>query len=158
LIGTLFGYFLHVTRGRKVQLNRLAVWAGWLLCLAMIFTAIFVLFPYAKLQGPSPTVLEGALYYTLTRIGWPLALCWVVFACMQGYGGLANSFLSSPLWQPLSKLSYSAYIWHIFIQEVNHRRIRSNTYFSNYDVVSGQNLRVLAYIFSYILNYLIFKL
>ncbi|XP_016949352.1 nose resistant to fluoxetine protein 6 [Drosophila biarmipes] len=135
LIGTLFGYFLHLIRGRRVALNRLAVWAGWLLCLAMMFTAIFALFPYAKLLGPSPTVLEGALYYTLARIGWPLALCWVVFACIQGYGGLANSFLSSPLWQPLSKLSYSAYIWHIFIQEVNNRRIRSNTYFSNYDVM-----------------------
>ncbi|KAH8354694.1 hypothetical protein KR084_002745 [Drosophila pseudotakahashii] len=135
LIGALFGYFLHLIRGRRLQLNRLAVWAGWLLCLAMMFTSIFALFPYAKLLGPSPTVLEGALYYTLCRVGWPLALCWVVFACMQGYGSLANSFLSSPLWQPLSKLSYSAYIWHIFIQEVNNRRIRSNTYFSNYDVM-----------------------
>ncbi|XP_016995112.2 nose resistant to fluoxetine protein 6 [Drosophila takahashii] len=135
LIGTIFGYFLHLISGRKLQLNRLAVWSGWLLCLAMMFTAIFALFPYAKLLGSSPTVLEGALYYTLCRVGWPLALCWVVFACTKGYGGLANSFLSSPLWQPLSKLSYSAYIWHIFIQEVNNRRIRSNTYFSNYDVM-----------------------
>ncbi|XP_017034972.1 nose resistant to fluoxetine protein 6-like [Drosophila kikkawai] len=135
LVGTLFGYFMHLVRGKQLRLNGLAVWTGWLLCLAMIFTSLFAMFPYAKLLGPSPTVLEGALYYTLTRIGWPLALCWVVFACVQGYGGLANSFLSSPLWQPLSRLSYSAYVWHIFIQEVNHRRVRSNTYFSDYDVM-----------------------
>ncbi|KAH8235404.1 hypothetical protein KR038_007025, partial [Drosophila bunnanda] len=135
LVGSLFGYFMHLVRGKKFLLNRLGVWTGWLLCLAMIFTSLFAMFPYAKLLGPSPTVLEGALYYTLTRIGWPLALCWVVFACVQGYGGLANSFLSSPLWQPLSRLSYSAYVWHIFIQEVNHRRVRSNTYFSDYDVM-----------------------
>ncbi|XP_020803371.1 O-acyltransferase like protein-like [Drosophila serrata] len=135
LVGTLFGYFMHLVRGKHFRLNRLAVWTGWLLCLAMMFTSLFAMFPYAKLRGPSPTVLEGAFYYTLTRIGWPLALCWVVFACVQGYGGLANSFLSSPLWQPLSRLSYSAYVWHIFIQEVNHRRVRSNTYFSDYDVM-----------------------
>ncbi|KAH8342868.1 hypothetical protein KR059_000974, partial [Drosophila kikkawai] len=137
LVGTLFGYFMHLVRDKQFRLNGLAVWTGWLLCLAMIFTSLFAMFPYAKLLGPSPTVLEGALYYTLTRIGWPLALCWVVFTCVQGYGGLANSFLSSPLWQPLSRLSYSAYVWHIFIQEVNHRRVRSNIYFSDYDVMCG---------------------
>ncbi|XP_017066870.1 O-acyltransferase like protein [Drosophila eugracilis] len=135
LIGILFGYFLHLIRGRNFQLNRLVVWTGWFLCLAMLFTSIFAMYPYAKLLGKSPTVLEGAFYYTLTRIGWPLALCWVVFACIQGYGGLANSFLSSPLWQPLSKISYSAYIWHIFIQEVNHKRVRTHTYFSDFEVM-----------------------
>ncbi|KAH8421541.1 hypothetical protein KR009_012235 [Drosophila setifemur] len=135
LVGALFGYFLHRIRDTRIRINQLGVWAGWLLCLAVMFTSIFAMLPYAKLLGPSPTVLEGALFYTLTRIGWPLALCWVVFACMQGYGGLANGFLSSPLWQPLSRLSYSAYIWHIFIQEVNHRRVRSNPYFSDYDVM-----------------------
>ncbi|EDX02122.2 nose resistant to fluoxetine protein 6 [Drosophila yakuba] len=135
LIGTMFGYLLHLIRGRRVQICLLAVWAGWLLCLALLFASIFALYPYSKLLGKSPSVLDGALYYTLARIAWPLALCWVVFACMQGYGGLANSFLSSPLWQPLSKLSYSAYIWHIFIEEVNHRRVQNNTYFSNYEVM-----------------------
>ncbi|XP_016976560.1 nose resistant to fluoxetine protein 6 [Drosophila rhopaloa] len=135
LIGALFGYVMHLIRGKQLRLNRIAVWAGWLLCLAMIFTSIFAMYPYAKLRGPSPTILEGALFYTLTRIGWPLALCWVVFACVQDYGGLANSFLSSPLWQPLAKLSYSAYIWHIFIMEVNHRRVRTNSYFSDYNAL-----------------------
>ncbi|XP_043660070.1 O-acyltransferase like protein [Drosophila teissieri] len=135
LIGTMFGYLLHLIRGRRLHISLLAVWAGWLLCLALLLTSIFALYPYSKLLGKSPSVLEGALYYTLARIAWPLALCWVVFACMQGHGGLANSFLSSPLWQPLSKLSYSAYIWHIFIEEVNSRRVQTNTYFSNYDVM-----------------------
>ncbi|EDW30849.1 GL16634 [Drosophila persimilis] len=52
---------------------------------------------------------------------------------MQGHGGLADSFLSSPLWQPLSRLSYSVYIWHMFTLEVNSRILRTNTYFSNYN-------------------------
>ncbi|XP_026849890.1 uncharacterized protein LOC6587367 [Drosophila persimilis] len=52
---------------------------------------------------------------------------------MQGYGGLADSFLSSPLWQPLSRLSYSVYIWNMFTLEVNSRILRTNTYFSNYN-------------------------
>ncbi|XP_041449502.1 nose resistant to fluoxetine protein 6-like isoform X1 [Drosophila obscura] len=135
LIGFLFGYFLHLNRGKKFQLSRIAVWSGWVLSLAMIFTSIFALYPAAQWSAPPLSTLEESLYYTLTRVGWPLALCWVVFACMQGHGGLANSFLSSPLWQPLSRLSYSVYIWHMFLVEVNTKNSRTNTYFSDYSMM-----------------------
>ena len=33
----------------------------------------------------------------------------------QGYGGLVNSFLSWPLWAPLSRLTYSCYLIHLEI-------------------------------------------
>uniref|UniRef100_A0A6P4EQ16 Nose resistant to fluoxetine protein 6-like isoform X1 n=1 Tax=Drosophila rhopaloa TaxID=1041015 RepID=A0A6P4EQ16_DRORH len=132
LIGFLFGYFLHLNRGKKFQLSWLAVWSGWILSLAMLFTSIFALYPAAKWTAPPLSTLEESLYYTLTRLAWPMAICWVIFACMQGYGGLANSFLSTPLWQPLSRLSYSVYIWHMFVQEVNSRNVRTNTHFSTY--------------------------
>ncbi|XP_017046377.1 nose resistant to fluoxetine protein 6 [Drosophila ficusphila] len=135
LIGFLFGYFLHLNRGRKFEMSRLVVWSGWILSLAMIFTSIFALYPSGKWSAPPLPTVEESLYYTLTRVGWPLALCWVVFACMQGYGSLANSFLSSPLWQPLSRLSYSVFIWHMFVQEVNSRNVRTSTYFSSYRVM-----------------------
>ncbi|KAH8356383.1 hypothetical protein KR084_009551, partial [Drosophila pseudotakahashii] len=135
LIGFLFGYFLYLNQGRKFKLSWIAVWSGWILCLAMIFTSIFALYPAIQSGAPPLSTLEESFYYTLTRLGWPMAIGWVVFACMQGYGGLANSFLSSPLWQPLSRLSYSIYIWHIFIQEINSKSIRTNSYFSDYQVM-----------------------
>ncbi|BFF91963.1 nose resistant to fluoxetine protein 6-like [Drosophila madeirensis] len=134
LIGFVFGYFLHLNRGKKFQLSRIAVWSGWLLSLAMIFTSIFALYPAAQWSARLST-LEESFYYTLTRVAWPLVLCWIVFACMQGHGGLANSFLSSSLWQPLSRLSYSVYIWHMFIQEVNLRNLQTNSYLSDYNVM-----------------------
>ncbi|XP_020809034.1 nose resistant to fluoxetine protein 6-like [Drosophila serrata] len=135
LIGFLFGYFLHLNKGKKFQLSWISVWSGWILCLAMIFTSIFALYPSTQSNTPPLTTLEESFYYTLTRVGWPLALCWVVFACMQGYGGMANSFLSSPLWQPLSRLSYSIYMWHLFIQEMNAKSSRTNSYFSDYQLM-----------------------
>uniref|UniRef100_B3P8H1 GG12421 n=1 Tax=Drosophila erecta TaxID=7220 RepID=B3P8H1_DROER len=135
LIGFLFGYFLYTNREKKFQLSRPTVWIGWLLSLALLFTSIFALYPASMWNAPPLSTLEESLYYTLTRLAWPLAICWIIFACMQGYGGLANSFLSTPLWQPLSRLSYSVYIWHMFVQEVNSRNVRTNTYFSNYFVM-----------------------
>nr|NP_651160.3 uncharacterized protein Dmel_CG10183 [Drosophila melanogaster]AAF56151.3 uncharacterized protein Dmel_CG10183 [Drosophila melanogaster] len=135
LIGFLFGYFLHMNRGRKFQLSWLVLWSGWFISLAMIFTSIFATYPSAKWSAPPLSTLDESLYYTLTRVGWPLAMCWVVFVCIQGYCGLANSFLSTPLWQPLSRLSYSVFIWHMFVQEINSRNVRTSTYFSSYTVM-----------------------
>ncbi|XP_017145314.1 nose resistant to fluoxetine protein 6-like [Drosophila miranda] len=156
LTGFLFGYFLHLNRGRKFQLSRIVVWSGWLLSLAMIFTSIFAMYPASKFRAPPLTMLEESLYYTLTRVGWPLALCWIVFACMQGHGGLADSFLSSPLWQPLSRLSYSVYIWHMFTLEVNSRILRTNTYFSNYNfMLSFWSVIGITILMSYVLYVII---
>ncbi|XP_068152868.1 nose resistant to fluoxetine protein 6-like [Drosophila tropicalis] len=135
LIGFLFGYFLHSSRGKSFHLSRFIIWIAWILSLGMIFTSLFSKYASAQWRAPAMSTLEESLYYTLTRVAWPLALCWIVFACLQGYGGMANSFLSSPLWQPLSRLSYSAYIWHIFLLEVHHMQLRSHTYFSDYQMM-----------------------
>ncbi|XP_041450213.1 nose resistant to fluoxetine protein 6-like [Drosophila obscura] len=134
LIGILFGYFVHMNRGKSVKLNRIVVFLGWMGSLALLFTCIFSLYGYHN-NNESLPILNEAFYVTLTRIAWPLGLCWVVFACMHGYGGLANSFLSSPLWQPLSRLSYSAYIFHMFIESLNGGITRTNTFFSDYEVM-----------------------
>lgn len=130
LIGILFGYFLHTNRGKDFKLNRLAVLLGWLIALSLIASCLFSIYG----QNTLP-IVEEAFYVSLTRIAWPLGLCWVVFACMHGYGGLANSLLSSPLWQPLSRLSYSAYIFHMFIESLNGGITHTSTYFSDYQVV-----------------------
>ncbi|XP_062125395.1 nose resistant to fluoxetine protein 6-like [Drosophila sulfurigaster albostrigata] len=135
LIGLLFGYFLHLSRNKSFKLTRISIWLGWIISLALLFTSLFALYPAAQSSAVALTMLEQAFYYTLTRIAWPLSLCWVVFACMKGYGGLADSFLSSPLWQPLSRLSYSAYIFHVYIQLVNDKRVRSPSYLSDYDMM-----------------------
>jgi len=55
-------------------------------------------------KSKSLSAVAEAFYISLSRIAWPLGLSWVVFASMQGYRGLANSFLASPLWQPLYKV------------------------------------------------------
>ncbi|XP_017103734.2 nose resistant to fluoxetine protein 6-like [Drosophila bipectinata] len=134
LIGVVFGYFLHVKRGKSFKLNWMAVVLGWALSWALLLCCIFGVFAQQK-NFETPSTLEEAFYLTFTRISWPLGLCWVVFACMHGYGGIANSILSSPLWQPLSRLSYSAYIFHMFIESLNAGLVRSNTYFSDYQVM-----------------------
>ncbi|XP_037729593.1 nose resistant to fluoxetine protein 6 [Drosophila subpulchrella] len=135
LVGFLFGYFLHSIRGKDIKLSRPAVWLGWIISFALMFTCIFAMYPYGTFKSKTIPILNEAFYVSLSRVAWPLGLSWVVFACMKGYGGLANSFLSSPLWQPLSKLSFCTYMGHLVIQNLNGGRTRVNTYFSNYDIM-----------------------
>ncbi|XP_068152669.1 nose resistant to fluoxetine protein 6 [Drosophila tropicalis] len=135
LVGFLFGYFLHATRGKTFKLNRFVAWLGWLFGLACLFVCIFAMYPYGTGKSKTIPILNEAFFVSFSRVAWPVGLSWVVFACMQGYGGLANAFLSSPLWQPLSKLSFCIYMFHLVIQNLNAGRTRVNTYFSDYDMM-----------------------
>ena len=57
------------------------------------------------------SVTYGA-YFSLTRVSFPLAVAWVVFACHYGYGGVINRFLSSRAFLPLTRISYVSYLIH----------------------------------------------
>lgn len=75
-------------------------------------TVIFANYPLAQLDSQATSV-EHALYTSLSRIVWALALSYLIYACVHGYGGPINWFLSLSLWQPLSRLSYSIYVLHV---------------------------------------------
>lgn len=56
---------------------------------------------------------ESGIYTGGTRISWSVFLCLVIYACVKGYGGPVNWFLSLPLWQPLARLTYAIYLIHL---------------------------------------------
>ncbi|KAK6965245.1 nose resistant to fluoxetine protein 6 [Biomphalaria glabrata] len=55
---------------------------------------------------------QQSLYEALVRPTWALCVAWVIYACHNGHGGIANSILS---WKPflvLSRLTYAVYLLH----------------------------------------------
>ncbi|RCN29607.1 hypothetical protein ANCCAN_24630, partial [Ancylostoma caninum] len=56
-----------------------------------------------------------ATYNNFSRIGWSIAVSWVIVANHLGWGGPIATFMEHPLWQPLGRLSYCAYIVHSFV-------------------------------------------
>ena len=54
-----------------------------------------------------------SLYLTLSRTAWGVGICWIIFACCSGYGGVVNQFLSARAWIPLGRMTYCAYLVHI---------------------------------------------
>ncbi|XP_055841712.1 nose resistant to fluoxetine protein 6-like isoform X2 [Episyrphus balteatus] len=135
LIGIIFGYFLYNHRDSRIKMPKLVVFGGWIIAMALLLTGIFSLYPKVLPSAEPLTTIEGAFYLTLSRVAWPLALSWIVFACVNGYGGVANTFLSWPFWQPLARLSYSMYIIHLMVETITAGRTKVNVHFSDYDVI-----------------------
>lgn len=85
---------------------------AWALSLAIMLTIVFVNYIFLQIKTSKNTPLENGLYDALSRVGWSIALCYIIFACVHGYGGPINYFLSHPLFQPLNRLGYTMYIFH----------------------------------------------
>lgn len=124
-IGCALGYYIFKMRGKRVQLTRLIVLLGWLICFGLIYAVIFASHGIETPEGAlRETKWHGAFFQAFSRPTWAIAVCWVIFACHFGYGGPINTFLSLGIWQPFSRISYSIYILHIIVQVMNFARMR----------------------------------
>lgn len=99
---------------------------------------MFANYPLMQFENHS-TSLEMALYASLSRIAWALALSYIIFACVHGYGGPVNWFLSLSLWQPLSRLSYSIYIIHFPVIVVVMASAKTSFYMDEFHAVRNHN-------------------
>ncbi|XP_039271604.2 nose resistant to fluoxetine protein 6-like [Styela clava] len=113
VIGLATGYVIHVTK-RKIKMNEVFVTLMWGAVIAVELSVIYgfcgpILYNYT----PSNNVMY--FYNAVSRPVWALGLSWVTIACVSGYGGPINSFLSWKFFVPLSRLSFCAYLIHPLI-------------------------------------------
>uniref|UniRef100_T1IWL8 Acyltransferase 3 domain-containing protein n=1 Tax=Strigamia maritima TaxID=126957 RepID=T1IWL8_STRMM len=124
-IGILFGWILKSHKfQRPLKL--------WMVCLGWFLSAIAGLCLMCGLYKSNTWInlTLDSIYHAFSRSLWSLMLCWVIFACKNGYGGIINYILSLPLWQPLSRLSYCAYLIHVLVITVAYGRADVTTHFS----------------------------
>lgn len=86
--------------------------------MAMILYNIFGGLRYHQAEKPQSTAFEFGIFEGLVRVAWSVAVCYIIFACARNYGGPVNWFLSHPLWQPFSRLSYAIYLIHYPIVQI----------------------------------------
>ncbi|XP_038214628.1 O-acyltransferase like protein-like [Zerene cesonia] len=108
--GMILGYVLHRLKGRKVNIRWYVAVLLWIISLG-IFTTIFYL-SYAVLQLDWDNQLFDNFFNSFSRTFWSFALSWLIFACVHGYGGPINWFLSLPMWKLPSRISYAMYLYH----------------------------------------------
>lgn len=61
------------------------------------------------------TPFDYGLYDALSRIVWSIALCYIIFSCIQNCDGYTNRFLSHWLCQLASRLCYGIFCVHFSI-------------------------------------------
>ena len=82
------------------------------------------------------TQTTRALYNSLSRVSWSMALAWIIFSCQQGRGNVVNWFLSLPQFKPFGKMGLSIYLSHIAMQVMFVGYQKTTGVFNNFQNVS----------------------
>ncbi|XP_042213223.1 nose resistant to fluoxetine protein 6-like [Homarus americanus] len=111
LVGIWLGYIMYTQGNKKVVLKQWQVAVGWTVASLTGFLVVFGMWSYNQVPPPRYyDVMTQVVYGGFQRFAWGSAVAWVVYACHNGAGGLVNDFLSHPVWQPLSRLTYTIYL------------------------------------------------
>merc|ERR1719342_608885 len=106
LIGLMTGYILYVYRNKEFKISRVLNLVFWLIVFLLAYLMVYS--PYWIDNG-----YEYRAYYTTKKTIWGVCLSWITISCIKGYGGPINEFLSWGLWQPISKISFMTYFFHL---------------------------------------------
>lgn len=97
---------MYNQKERKPSQSSFINFVGWTLSLGFLATHVF-----HPLRPES--VIGSHIYVSIFRELWAASICWIVYACHQlNSGGVIREFLSSAVWQPLSKICLSTYLIH----------------------------------------------
>ena len=55
---------------------------------------------------------ENTVILMLSGLAWSIGIAIIIYICNTGYGGVVNSFLFWPGWEPFVKLSYGVALCH----------------------------------------------
>jgi peptidoglycan/LPS O-acetylase OafA/YrhL len=132
IVGLVLGYILF----KKVRIN--IHWlADWLIYRVVLTVAGGCLFStlyglYSSWGRGGISLAENVSYFMFSRFVWAFGLALLVFACHNGYGRAINAFLSMGFWVPLSRLTYTAYLFHPIILTVVFNTLREPFTYSDY--------------------------
>ncbi|KAI9559818.1 hypothetical protein GHT06_013825 [Daphnia sinensis] len=134
LIGIWTGWYLHRVKQSKLHVSPWIVALLWTLSGAVAASIIYGLTPYVN-EALVPTIddVVKLTYGPLHRAAWALALAWTIVACIHGYGGFIDRFLSWSGFLPLSRLTYCVYLIHYDYLNVFYSLNRKMNYYSFID-------------------------
>lgn len=135
LIGIWLGWLLHKMRGKRFHLPRLVVAVMWLCSTGIACSVLFGIHSWFSPTKEIPEV-AGYLYAGLSRMSWGSAVSWIIFACVKGYGGPVNGFLSWKVFMPLGRLCFCVYLTSLHLQLIFHAGLTVPIKWSTYMVVN----------------------
>ncbi|KAH9488221.1 hypothetical protein Btru_064277, partial [Bulinus truncatus] len=131
VIGILTGMML--AHYKRIRLPKYAVFLGWISAIAIALAVVYGI--HGDLSGERPSSVGVAAFYnSISRSAWAVCVCWVIVACVSGYGGFVNSLLS---WSPfvvLGRLTYVAYLIHPSVFLIYYQNMEQVFYYTDTNV------------------------
>ena len=132
LVGIFLGYLLF----RKFRIPVKDYVSGWIIhiLLWLIAAALGIVNVYGLYftwHGYKFSLAENVMYFMFSRFTWGVTLALVVFICHSGYGGVINRFLSLPIWVPLSRMTFNAYLVHEMVMVLIFGEARDSLYYND---------------------------
>lgn len=133
VFGVGLGVLLHYT-GKNVSIHKVFVILGWLI--ATTFGSWSLFSPWRSARRDYVYDAEETTRYTVIGpVSWSLAMCWTIFACFTGHGGIVNRFLSNYWFIVLSRISYAVYLAQFAVFFYNVGTTRYATEFTLYRAI-----------------------
>ncbi|CAH0585974.1 unnamed protein product [Chrysodeixis includens] len=153
-IGMVYGYLLYLCKDKKIRISKINVAILWCLSFAMFAFCIFSIYPVMQLDHTAQT-FDNFLNSYMRSI-WAIGLGWLIFACVHGYGGPINWFLSLQVWKLPARLSYAVYLMHMAVIFTG-----TGSWVKTYYYTEGNNMYrfmgdiSISFIFAFVLSVLI---
>ncbi|KAH0816917.1 hypothetical protein GEV33_005874 [Tenebrio molitor] len=136
IIGLGLGYSIHKTRGKKIPISYPFVVTLWTISVATMLAALVGCHAFHK-ENHEYNRLEASVFHSCSRSAWTFGIVWMVWACINGYGGPINYVLSSYVFRVLARISYSMYLLHMLMQYLMSGAAKMPGYFSDFSAVSS---------------------
>ncbi|CAH1397482.1 unnamed protein product [Nezara viridula] len=109
--GMLCGVFLHSFKNNPMELSKKVLIISWALTVLGLCLAIEFDLPFLRWKL-NETGVWSALSNAIQHNLWAASICWIIFSSGTQKAGFVGIFLCWPGFQPLAKISYSAYLVH----------------------------------------------
>ncbi|KAK9872833.1 hypothetical protein WA026_019618 [Henosepilachna vigintioctopunctata] len=132
IVGMIFGYYLHkMKKDQKIlKFNRVTLSFLWII---LVGGLLFCVFDGLKFTTDVSNKWLDGLYLGFNRTIWSVIVSFTILLCCTGNGGVIDMFLSHPVFQVLSKLTYSMFLIHYMIILVVIVSSKNVVHFSNFN-------------------------
>ncbi|ESP03047.1 hypothetical protein LOTGIDRAFT_157007 [Lottia gigantea] len=136
-IGLLLGYIINRTKGKQHISGVVVLFVGTLVAGTAGLLVNYLTYDQFIGDHTHWESESNIAFQTLFRPVWALALFWLVFVCVHGYGGFVNTILSWGAWIPLSRLTYAAYLIHLIVLTVFLGNMRGYGYLTRFYIMNN---------------------
>ncbi|XP_039751373.1 nose resistant to fluoxetine protein 6-like [Pararge aegeria] len=137
-VGLVYGYMLHLWRKRRAKIHTIVH-----SFITSFFICLLIIILYCKFKGDQVDFENNtmkSLFLSFLRPLWSLSLGWIIFACVNGYGGICtnifyfigpiNWFLSLNVWIIPARISYAMYLIHMSVMFAVYSTTLQPVYFT----------------------------